>query len=321
LGWVNLPNVDLPDMYGPRIFLRTNAQRFRNDRGFTPRVPEGVTRIICSGDSFTLGYGVDNDHTWPALLAAHGESIETVNMGQGGYGVDQAYLWYKRDGAKLDHGIHVFAFIWADFDRAQTTEFLGYGKPILALEQGRLVTRNVPVPRSRRSRFLERARDAVGCMDTIQVVRRALRLDGAGVVPEAQAGRDRETLRVLPFMFDALADLNRAKGSVLVLAYLPIRAEYTADLPRPWRRFVADYAREHNILFLDFVDDLRRVCPTDVDRLFIDRSPAGFVEGAGHYSAEGNRFIADLMYRRLLEDPRARAMVRAKAEAGRSPSL
>ena len=28
-------------------------------------------------------------------------------MGQGGYGIDQAYLWYKRDGTKLDHDVQI----------------------------------------------------------------------------------------------------------------------------------------------------------------------------------------------------------------------
>ena len=148
LGWVNLPNVYLPNMYGPGKYLRTNSQRFRNNEDFTQQVPPGKTRIICSGDSFTLGFGVDNDHTWPQLLATRAPNIETVNMGQGGYGADQAYLWYKRDGAPLDHNIQILALISPDFYRMQHSSFNGYGKPMLAVENDHLVTTNVPVPRS-----------------------------------------------------------------------------------------------------------------------------------------------------------------------------
>src|SRR5262245_36434568 len=68
LGWVNEPNVDIPDMYGPGIYLRTNGQGFRNNHSVSPAVPAKKARIICSGDSFTLGYGVDNDHTWCSRL-------------------------------------------------------------------------------------------------------------------------------------------------------------------------------------------------------------------------------------------------------------
>jgi hypothetical protein len=63
LGWINLPSVYLANMYGPGKYLRTNAQRFRNNADFTHSPPQSKTRIICSGDSFILGFGVDNDHT------------------------------------------------------------------------------------------------------------------------------------------------------------------------------------------------------------------------------------------------------------------
>ena len=40
LGWVSRPNVMLPDMYGPGVYLRTNSQGFRNDRDFARAVRE-----------------------------------------------------------------------------------------------------------------------------------------------------------------------------------------------------------------------------------------------------------------------------------------
>src|SRR5580693_296090 len=36
LGWVNSPNVTVPDMYGPGIGFHTNAQGFRNDADVSP---------------------------------------------------------------------------------------------------------------------------------------------------------------------------------------------------------------------------------------------------------------------------------------------
>jgi len=35
LGWVNEPDVYIPDMYGPGVYLRTNAQGFRNNHDIT----------------------------------------------------------------------------------------------------------------------------------------------------------------------------------------------------------------------------------------------------------------------------------------------
>ena len=147
LGWVNIPNIHIEDMYGPGVYVRTNSQSFRNNEDFNVSVPNNKIRVICSGNSFTFGYSVDNDHTWCQLLATKDDRLETINMGQGGYGIDQAYLWYKRDGSKLEHDIHIFAFITSDFKRMERSDFNGYGKPLLKLQKGALVATNVPAPR------------------------------------------------------------------------------------------------------------------------------------------------------------------------------
>src|SRR5271165_3353648 len=184
LGWVNLPNVYLPNMYGRGKYLKTNSQRFRNNEDFSLQVPQGKTRIICSGDSFTLGYGVDNDHTWPQLLATRTPNIETVNMGQGGYGADQAYLWYKRDAAELDHNILILALIAPDLYRMQHSSFNEYGKPVLTLQNDHLVTTNVPVPRSLavRSPRLLRVQNALFNLNITRFLRRMLKLDTEAAV-------------------------------------------------------------------------------------------------------------------------------------------
>ena len=39
LGWINLPNTYVEDMYGPGVYLKTNGQRFRNNEDFSLRIP------------------------------------------------------------------------------------------------------------------------------------------------------------------------------------------------------------------------------------------------------------------------------------------
>ena len=50
LGWINLPNLYFPDMYGQGDYFTTNSQRYRNSFDFSRGVPNGKIRIICSGD-------------------------------------------------------------------------------------------------------------------------------------------------------------------------------------------------------------------------------------------------------------------------------
>src|SRR3989338_2921102 len=107
LGWVNAPNVSVPDLYRPGVGIHINSQSLRADREYTKEVPAGMTRAICLGDSFTMGFGVRDDQTWCHLLTRISRDLETLNMGQGGYGLDQAYLRYRRDGEKFDHNIAI----------------------------------------------------------------------------------------------------------------------------------------------------------------------------------------------------------------------
>ena len=199
LGWINKPNVSINHMYGPNVFLKTNSQRFRNKDNFTTKVPKGKIRAICSGDSFTLGYGVDNDHTWCNLLETIDPRFQTVNMGQGGYGIGQAYLWYKRDGTRLDQDVHVFAFVTPDFSRMTMKLFLGIPKPILRLRNGGISVENVPVTRLSFHRILKHLR-------LVNVVRLTSEI-GAVSLPEAPGKSEiyvDELTKLVSAIFDSL---------------------------------------------------------------------------------------------------------------------
>lgn len=293
LGWVSRPNVDLPNLYGPGVFLKTNAQAFRADREYTREVPAGKTRIICSGDSFTLGFGVSNDQAWCQRLAGRDPRLETVNMGQGGYGVDQAYLWYKRAGVALDHQVHLFAFITNDFQRMQGDQFVGYGKPVLGLRGDSIVILNQPVPKtSAFTRWKAVKGHAVTNLNIVRLGQRVLGLDKE-LPADSAAARDDVTRKLASRIFADLARLNREKNSKLVLVYLPGAGDYRANpLGASWRRFVADEASKQGIPFFDLIEPLREVPSTRIDSLFA---------GDGHYSALGNDFIAGAIHAQLAQ--------------------
>jgi len=124
LGWVSVPSTTVKDLYGPGRTLTVNAQGFRGKHEYAKTPPPGTTRILCSGDSFTLGWGVDDERTWCALLEK-GSGLEVVNMGQGGYGIDQSYLWWRRDGDSISYDVHLLAVIYDDFHRMRLDRFQG----------------------------------------------------------------------------------------------------------------------------------------------------------------------------------------------------
>jgi len=298
LGWVSRPNVSIPDMYGAGIFLKTNRQGFRADHDTPQRAPEGRARVICSGDSFTLGYGVDNDHAWCQRLAAIDSRLKTVNMGQGGYGVDQAYLWFARDGDSLERAIHVFALITGDFHRMQQRSFLGHGKPVLDLEDGNLVTRNVPVPKPHLwfVPMLERRfAAAAATLRTTQLFESLRKRLAASEGEEDHAHFDARTWQLAAKVFERLDAMNRARGSALLVVYLPTWEDYLWHESDPWRAELRAASQRVGFAYVDLVPEFRGLSLDRVKALLIpEGSP-----GARHYSVEGNQWVADRLHSAL----------------------
>ena len=146
LGWRHVANKYVPDLNGPGLGLRTNGQHMRGLRDHALEDNADKYRILCLGDSFTMGYGVADDETYPAMLGQLHPSLDTINMGLGGYGVDQCYMWYQRDGAKLQVDVLLFTLIVGDFFRMNPLgNVADIPKPVLELVDGNPVAINTPV--------------------------------------------------------------------------------------------------------------------------------------------------------------------------------
>ncbi|HYN09535.1 MAG TPA: hypothetical protein VES67_19275 [Vicinamibacterales bacterium] len=303
LGWVNVPNAFFPDVYGPGMYVRINAQGFRANGDVPAHVPDGWTRGICSGDSFTFGYGVDNEHTWCGLLQNDGRRFETVNMGLGGYGADQSYLSYQRDAEQLGHQVHLFAFITLDFQRMASTTFMGYPKPTLDLENGKLVVRGVPVPRRPvYAPWVARFAPALRELRMTHLAGRvAYRLGlAAGGAPEVP---DDAIWTIASVMFERLRDLNKSRGSTLVLVYLPTQKDYANTSVDAWRTRVKDLGARAGIAVVDLVDEFRKLPPPEMTAMFIQSSRLDYAKAAGHYTVAGNLWVARMLSARLVALP------------------
>jgi lysophospholipase L1-like esterase len=288
LGWSHQPSVHVADLYGPGRSLTTNARGLRAREEYTRAVPAERYRVLCVGDSFTLGYGVDDAGTYEAELERQEPRLQAVNMGQGGYGIDQAYLWYARDGAELDHDLVVFAFIATDFERMLTARFGGrLEKPLLRVVDGALVTENVPVPESPAagSGRAERFRRRLATFDLLH------RLTRADHVAEAQAVAG----SALPYRAvgeAVLAELKRvadARGAQLALVQLPLRNRL-AGRPVEVAAWVAGVAGRLGVPFFDLAPALDALPPAERELYYAED---------GHFNALGNRLLAGLMLERL----------------------
>ena len=300
LGWSNIPNVSLKDYYGPGLDLTTNAQGFRGTRPVAPTVPPGMLRIICSGDSMTLGYGVSDDQTWCQTLASLDPRIEAVNMGQGGYGVDQAYLWFRRDGAALEHQVQIFAFIVSDFNRMQGESFYDYQKPMLLVQNGSLVVTNTPVPKVARYRpwLMQNLPSALDRLATFQIASRIVQPLAAHRGDLYAGGNMERSLAV----FEDLRRLNAARGSQLLLVYLPLQNEWKHRGTDRWRTDLASELHRRGFWYVDLVDELRAVPFARTWELFIPPGAVKFVGATGHYTVSGHEWVAKAILNHLVAD-------------------
>jgi hypothetical protein len=297
LGWANIQGLNIPDMYGPGLRLATNSRGFRNDREFDESIPAGKRRVICSGDSFTLGYGVSQDENWCAELERLDPSLETVNMGQGGYGVDQSYLWFMRDGRKLDFDVQLFTFIYVDFERMRHPSFFGYQKPVLSIENGALVAHPAGAPDAKKKslsplmafRIWLHQFEWVQWLET-QARRHYLKID------------DPQTRRVVSEIFRSLKAENETKESRLVAVYLPTLMDREETGLDELRDFLRGELRRQGIEFMDLTPTFRALDSKTFESLFLKGSDVRFAGAEGHYTAAGNRFVARLLQEALASD-------------------
>jgi hypothetical protein len=108
LGWAPRPNSRSENgLYSYNSFGIRSAP---TDYSLSP--PEGVLRIALFGDSYTHGYEVPFENTWGYYLENKlreaGVEAEVINFGVPGYGMDQAYLRWKKLGRKFSPHIVIF---------------------------------------------------------------------------------------------------------------------------------------------------------------------------------------------------------------------
>lgn len=108
LGWTVGPN-------GSGELYNSDGRGVRraSGRDYADLPSEGVLRIVTVGDSFTHGDEVPDAATWQAALERLDPRLEVLNLGVGGYGTDQAFLRWRRDGRPRGAQIAILG-IWPE---------------------------------------------------------------------------------------------------------------------------------------------------------------------------------------------------------------
>lgn len=150
LGWYHQPGKQTSHVtQGDEFSVKINSAGMRSDRNYLVDKPVGRKRIAVIGDSFTFGFGVENESTFVSVLEKNLPGYEVLNFGIPGYGIDQMYVLYQTIVTRYSPDMVMLGIFPEDFWRA-TRAFAdsGHAKPYFFLRgNGELELKNVPVPK------------------------------------------------------------------------------------------------------------------------------------------------------------------------------
>lgn len=292
-----------------------NSLGLRSDREFGRHAPEGVLRVALFGDSFIHGHDVDlRGSLAPQLeeaLAARTIRAEALNFGVGGFGMDQAYLRYSRDGGKLESDVVVMGLQFENIARhlmvfrliAYPQSAIPFSKPRYYFDGPLLMTANRPtVPpekipetlanfhrsplRRFETFFTEKYRHHWYLRSRlVAVLVEFLRKDEADGLPNFGA-LDGEGVVLTRRILEMFRNDVQVTGRPFLLVYLPLKQNIEARLDG-----AADPAEP---LLAVFRQSFTVVDPTS--RL-VEAARSGGVDvvAPGHYTAIGNRAVAEAL--------------------------
>lgn len=146
-GWSQRPGLVNTRVKDPQfeISVTTNSVGLRDREYSLERTDK--KRMLVLGDSFTWGFGVEDQERFTEVLEQRYPQWEIINAGTSGYGTDQEYLYYLKRGQYYKPDVVVVLFYYNDFENNFKSEQYYYPKPYFTLkENGDLVVHNQPVP-------------------------------------------------------------------------------------------------------------------------------------------------------------------------------
>lgn len=315
MGFIHVPN---EKGYLDDGFATINALGLRGPLPLMPK-PRGTVRVLAIGDSTTFGWGVDDDGTYVAQLAGDlkGEfpdsSISVVNGGVGAYDLKHEVRLLRHFAPILQPDIVLVAPYWNDLPFEKVTpegqSIPGAGSEAPAGPSGGGPSKPFRIGNnpSRLNLILRQSR-------LLYIMRRVWL---AAIAPTSQASNtvrwemavlDGEHTKAIDHAWQdiagslgEIAQLGKADGFSVGVLIVPIRAQVEKSYPH------ADYQKRLRpmaaSLGMFVVDPLPAflATPPNRKRFFIPYDRI-------HFSAAGNKILADAAFDVLRERPEFHAV-------------
>jgi lysophospholipase L1-like esterase len=212
--------------------------------------PPGTIRILCLGDSITMGSGLPDETIYPRVMEGilldryPGHGFEVVNMGVSGYEIEEEYLQFKEEGLFLSPDAVVLQFCLND---VPGVEFSDLVNPLrdLALPGKEFLLAHLALARLSRERY-----NRLGLRNTFLGLAHLFEM--APESPESQ--RIEKGFREYEGMLREIASLCRDREFRFLLVIVPHRAQFEDRRARyiPQKRLIA-LSRKAGFDVLDLV--------------------------------------------------------------------
>ncbi len=186
------------------VEIRTDSQG-RRGAGGDPAL-SGRSIVVFVGDSITLGWGVELEQSFPALIGERLD-VEAVNLGVSGYGTDQQYLQLRRDGLPLSPAAVVLTSSENDYVEVMSDWKYGWTKPRYRLQDSELLLS----PVAERSLFLERSSSIYRMLRFLKEMRFPSNRFETAQLPEAR--------RLVRRLIRSMAEESRAAGARFLVVH------------------------------------------------------------------------------------------------------
>jgi len=104
-----------------KIHIQTNSKGVRSGREIPYEKPDDIKRIVLLGDSFGMGYGVDDEQMFSSqmvsyLKAKYGINAEVINLSTSGHGNAEELIVLNEEGFKYSPDLVLLAWHRTDFN-------------------------------------------------------------------------------------------------------------------------------------------------------------------------------------------------------------
>lgn len=282
MGWVSPANC-------VSASYNSDADGFRRS---SPGASLAEPPVLVTGSSFAKGDEVNDDEAWPAYLQDMlGRKV--VNAGVSGYAFDQTVLSTEQLVPKVKPLLVIASFTPGDIRRAEMKVAWNREKPYFTVEAGHLDLRNVPVPgRPGEPVRFPAAAEWLGRFALAELVAERLGVQRGWYFREVRGAPVGTGTAIACQLMPRLAALG---VPVVVMAqysrnYLKENGLFGTAHHRAVRE-VLDCAATAGLIPFDTAEGLKAA---------VDARGVEAFYRTDHHSAEGNRMVADLVMRELV---------------------